>query len=132
MSAVMLAARKWGPTPKLPPRKIVEKGMGNPGSQPGNASLNAAATLAHFGFGAAAGAAFALMRRGHAAAPVAQGIGYGLLVWALSYKGWIPALGIMPPPERDDPRRAATMWVAHVVYGALLGGLLGPRTKKPS
>lgn len=132
MSALMLAARKLGPTPKLPPRKIVEKSVGHPTSAGGNAGVNAAATLAHFGFGTAAGAVFALAQKRFPGAPVVHGIGYGLLVWALSYKGWIPALGIMPPPERDDPRRAATMWAAHIVYGALLGALLGRRTKKPS
>lgn len=124
MSAVMLAARKLAPTPTLPPRKIVEKISGPPESRTGDAGLDAAAVLAHFGFGAAAGAVFALAQRRLAGNPVTQGIGFGLLVWALSYKGWIPALEIMPPPERDDPRRAVTMAAAHVVYGGLLGMFL--------
>jgi hypothetical protein len=39
----------------------------------------------------------------------------------VSYEGWVPAAGIMPPAHRDRPSRSATMVVAHAVYGAVLG-----------
>ena len=57
------------------------------------------------------------------------GVVYGLGVWAVSYKGWIPALGILPPPERDQPGRPVIMVAAHVVYGLVLGALV--RAPKP-
>jgi hypothetical protein len=55
-------------------------------------------------------------------APV-HGIGYGLGIYALSYQGWVPALGILPPPRRDRSDRQVTMAPAHVAYGAVLGRL---------
>ena len=64
---------------------------------------------------------------------------YGLGVWAVSYKGWIPALGILPPPERDRPGRPVIMVAAHVVYGLVLGALVrapetlgAPRPTEPA
>jgi hypothetical protein len=50
-----------------------------------------------------------------------RGVAFALGVWAASYAGWIPALGLLPPPGRDNPRRAWTTATAHVVYGAVLG-----------
>ena len=35
------------------------------------------------------------------------------------------SLGILPPPERDQPGRPATMLLAHWVYGATLGAVVG-------
>jgi len=51
-------------------------------------------------------------------------VAFGLGVWAASYVGWIPALGLLPPPGKDNPRRAWTILTAHVVYGAILGATL--------
>ena len=47
----------------------------------------------------------------------------GLSVWAVSYQGWVPALGILPKASEDRPARPAVMVAAHVVYGAVLGAL---------
>jgi len=47
------------------------------------------------------------------------------LVWFVSYQGWVPALGLLPPAHRDRPGRPATMLIAHWVYGATLGACLG-------
>lgn len=46
--------------------------------------------------------------------------------WLVNYGGWIPVLGILPPPHRDRTDRQATMIVAHLVYGAVLGALAAP------
>jgi hypothetical protein len=51
-------------------------------------------------------------------------IGFASVVWFLSYQGWVPALQFMPPASRDDPGRVAAMVVAHLFYGAALGGTL--------
>ncbi len=84
---------------------------------------NLATTLAHLGFGTAFGALFTTARAALRAPGPAlpQGLAYGVGVWAVSYKGWIPALGLLPPPERDRPDRQWTMFFAHLVYGAVLG-----------
>jgi hypothetical protein len=46
---------------------------------------------------------------------------FGSMVWAASYMGWVPALGIMPPAHRDRPDRPWSMLTAHWIYGATLG-----------
>jgi hypothetical protein len=126
MSAVMYAAEVAGLMGEYPPEIIAEQGLAAVGVREGEDVNDAAATVAHLGFGAAAGALFGLLRRRVRLpiSPVAQGIGYGLLVYAASYDGWIPAIHIMPAPENDRPGRQPSMAAAHVVYGAVLAALL--------
>ncbi len=127
MSAVMLAAGKLGFHGKQPPEVIVETALDAADIDRSERTENVLAGLAHLGFGGSMGALFALLRR-MARTPgpeVLHGAGFGLGVWAVSYQGWIPALGILPPPSRDTSERPPTMIVAHLVYGAVLGGLVG-------
>jgi len=44
----------------------------------------------------------------------------------VNYAGWIPKVGIMPPPSRDRMGRPTSMILAHVVYGATLAAILKP------
>ncbi len=68
------------------------------------------APLAHLWFGALGGVAFGVIRRFAPGIPGGiLGVLFGLGVYAVSYKGWIPALGILPPPEDDRPGRPAVM-----------------------
>ena len=46
---------------------------------------------------------------------------YGLAVWAGSYLGLLPALGIMSPATDHPLRRTALMIAAHLVWGSALG-----------
>lgn len=79
--------------------------------------VNVLSVVAHFAYGMGAGAAYSLLpRRGPLIA-----VGYGLLVWATSYEGWLPLGGILPPAHLDSRPRAVTMVAAHIVYGAVLG-----------
>ncbi len=132
MSAVMLAADKSGATPQPPPQRITDHLLHRAGSRPSRGLRRALGTAAHVGFGAGAGAAYAAVQ-GKArllGPPAASGVGYGLGVWASSYAGWIPALGALPPPDEDRPGRVRTMVIAHIVYGAVLGALVG-RDRSP-
>ena len=72
-------------------------------------------------------ALFALVeRRPHPPVPtVPAGILFGTAVWLVSYQGWVPALGIMAPPSRDRPGRPQAMLAAHLLYGAVLGVVVG-------
>jgi uncharacterized membrane protein YagU involved in acid resistance len=120
MTAVLAAAtaRGWLGTP--PPKKIVDAAT----PPMSDAATNAAAAISHVAFGAGAGALYGLLgghRRQPMPAAIATGVAYGLAVWVASYEGWVPAAGIMPPAHRDRPARTASMIVAHVVYGAVLG-----------
>ena len=81
--------------------------------------------LNHAAFGAAAGIPFALFsRRIHpAAARAIAGSLYGAVIWAAMYQAALPALGLMPKPRWDRPGRPTSMAVAHLIYGAVLGGI---------
>lgn len=80
----------------------------------------------HFGFGAGSGVVFAILRRrvGPAHTSMSIGVSYGLAVYAVSYAGILPALGILPRPARDDHARQAAVIGAHVAFGAVLGRLV--------
>jgi fucose permease len=113
MSAGFLAAQRAGTIGTLPPQLIVEHAA--PELPPRPSRL--AAVVAHLGYGAAAGAAYAFAPR----KSVASGVAFGVLVWASGYELWVPAAGILPPAHRDDRARALTIFGAHLVYGAALG-----------
>jgi uncharacterized membrane protein YagU involved in acid resistance len=122
MSAVMLAARRTRVMrSRQPPEEIVERASARAGLAAGPAELRPVAAAAHLAFGAAAGAVFALVARGPRIARLAEGLAFGAGVWFVSYRGWLPELGLMPDGARDEPERQATMLVAHLVYGAALG-----------
>ena len=126
MSVPMVVAGRIGAMGGQPPEKAAEHALGRVGA--GDTSeheQNVAASLAHLAFGAGAGGVFSLAHRrlGTPGPTVVQGVAFGLGVWAASYKGWMPALGILPPPEHDRPGRRRTMVLAHVVVGAVLGSI---------
>jgi uncharacterized membrane protein YagU involved in acid resistance len=123
MSSLMMAARRAGLLGRQPPERLVEKGLDRFGISRNRETQDALSVVMHFGFGATMGALFGLVyRRLHVPiGPAPAGTVFGILVWAVSYKGWIPALGVLPPPERDRPGRQLTMIAAHLVYGWTLG-----------
>ncbi|MFO0618822.1 MAG: hypothetical protein U0414_39900 [Polyangiaceae bacterium] len=88
-----------------------------------------ATLVAHLGFGAGLGALYAVLRK-HRLVPrhPATGAAFGALVWLSSYAGWVPKLGIMPPPSKDRPFRPSVMLLAHLVYGASLERRLAETT----
>jgi hypothetical protein len=128
MSAVMFAGRKAGLLGSQPPEKLSERALHIAGiHHDKEGKQDVLAAVLHLGFGATMGSLFGLCYRRlklPLSAPV-QGMAFATGVWAVSYKGWIPALGILPPPERDRPGRPMVMVLAHWVYGWTLGGTLG-------
>lgn len=122
MSAAIAVSDWLGVMNRLPPRMIVEKILpGLPADE-----TNAVAAIAHISYGAGAGAGYGALVR-PASRNARTGILYGLVVWALSYEGWLPLLGVLPPAHRDKRGRALTMLLAHVVYGGVLGLATRPR-----
>jgi hypothetical protein len=124
MSGFMRTAQAAGLLDRLPPRIIVDTAVDAADAEetPG-AVRGVAATLAHVGYGMACGVLFALGRRrlGRRGRSPLTGAAFGSLVWLVSYAGWLAALDILPPPQRDRPRRQLTMIAAHLVYGSVLG-----------
>jgi hypothetical protein len=127
MSLVMLGAKRAGLMGTQPPEKITARLLSKVGWRRSKESQDLMATLLHLGFGAGAGAAFTILRRGlRLPVPaVLQGVAFGTGVWLVSYMGWVPWLEIMPPADEDRPGRPQTMLAAHWVYGGVLGALSG-------
>lgn len=128
MSAVLLAAQAAGFLGEQPPKRVTRSMLERFGAEtPSEEKTNAATTVMHFGYGTAAGGTFKwLYRRLRLPASSAvQGMGFGLAVWAFGYKGWIPAFGILPPPEEGSNLRVVSLIAAHLAYGAALGVLAG-------
>ena len=97
------------------------------GHEPRGRAADLIAAGAHVGFGATTGAAHALLPPTRH--PVRRGVLVSLGVYAVSYAGWVPALGALPPADRDRPDRQAVMALAHGVYGGVLG-LLDARWRR--
>ena len=125
MTAAMRAMHRHLPSPErypLPPREIVQRAVVEPSGRALSEQGRRDATLAaHFGYGAATGALYGLARPSERIVPGAL---YGVLVWAGSYLGWIPALGILRPAARHPLRRNGLMIAAHLVWGATLAATL--------
>ena len=120
MSVVFAAGDRSGALDTPPPRKIIDRFL--PQLPPKPSDRLALAT--HLGYGTVGGVAYeALVGRGDTVLPrrLIGGVLYGLAVWAASYEGWVPAIGVLPKAHHDKPGRASTVLVAHLVYGASLG-----------
>ena len=112
MTVVLLVAQRLRLLDEPPPVRIVHHLL--PGLD--EATTRAVAGVAHAGYGAAGGAALALLAPAGRTRPAAA-VGYGLLVYVLSYQGWVPLMGVLPPAHRDRRSRVLAVVAAHVVYG---------------
>lgn len=130
MSTVMMGARRLGLMGEMPPEKITAKVLRRSGIHPSAAQQDALATLFHFGFGAAAGAAFGVVAPRGVIVRVPIGMTYGAAIWGISYMGWVPALSLMPPADRDRRDRQAVMLAGHLVYGVAVAVLVGRRAER--
>lgn len=80
----------------------------------------------HFAYGSAMGGIYASGLQALDAKPtVANGIVFGLGVWAGSYQALLPMTGLFPPADEQPARRNALMITAHIVWGAALGIIMG-------
>jgi hypothetical protein len=126
MTAVARAMHRRLPVEErysLPPREIIEGVLPEAGkdalAEQGRRDLTLAA---HFGYGAATGALYALFAP---SGRLLHGAAYGVLVWAVSYFGTIPGLRILRPAHDHPLRRNGLMVVAHLVWGAMMARTLG-------
>ena len=117
----------WHQQHSLPPRKITMRVFGRIGQRQHlrqEKQRRGATLAAHFGYGAAMGSLYAPIQARLALPGLLTGIGFGLMVWLVSYLGVLPALGLFPPPHREARRRTVLMIAAHLVWGAALGSLV--------
>lgn len=92
----------------LPPREIIER------IRPDGPDRPALTQLAHYAYGALTGALYGMARRSPSPA---EGAAYGVLVWTVSYLGWIPGARILNPATRHPVRRNALMLAVHLIWG---------------
>lgn len=128
MTAEMLGLQQVLPPREqypLPPRRIIDVLARRLGilHDLDRAELDVATAIGHFGYGTTMGALYGPLGLTLPLPGVVSGIGYGLLVWAGSYLGLLPALGILRPATKHPAGRNALMIGAHVVWGASLGWL---------
>ena len=131
MTIVMEAMRAALPAEqhrRMPPREVVDRTIDKTiettgeGAQLDRSDRAALTTIAHFAFGAAAGALYGAAI-GSRRASALTGLAYGLAVWALAYGVGLPSLGLHPATARDTKDRTGVLVASHAVWGAALGTL---------
>jgi uncharacterized protein DUF6789 len=135
MSLCMRVSRRFSLSPKqpLPPERVAHGVLERVGAPlPGGPAREVVELAAHYAFGTTGGTVFGVLYRrlGLPLPGPVQGIIFGLTVWMSSYAGWVPGLGILPPPAQDDDRRAVTIIVGHILYGAVLGAIVDRRARR--
>jgi uncharacterized membrane protein YagU involved in acid resistance len=121
MTAVMWALdRGWPPTElRLPPEQITRNLVRRSGLQRffNEPQKEVASWVSHFGYGTATGMAYPITFERFPIRTRVKGPLYGALIWALSYLGWLPALGIMPRATRQSAWRNMALVGSHLVWG---------------
>ncbi len=107
----------------LPPRKVMASIASRIGlwQRTDKREHTALTFLAHFGYGAAAGALYAPFAARFRPPALLSGITYGLMVWATSYMGWLPAMRIERLPGQQPRSRNVQLIGSHIIWGATLG-----------
>ena len=120
------------PPRPLPPREIAEAAVVKAGvsRQVSERDVQNLTLASHFGYGALCGAVFGAVAPKNPASAVGAGMLFGLGVWAVSYLGWLPVMGLRHSPRYDPPARSGLMMASHTVWGLTAGLLLGrPKVK---
>lgn len=126
MSLVMTAGKAAGLMETPPPKHITGRAAQKIGfsthkvPQP---AFTLAWLAAHLAYGAGAGIVYGAARGFlPRQRPLAGGL-YGTALWAVSYLGLMPAMGLYPFATNDRTSRQVTMVVAHEAYGGTLAYL---------
>jgi hypothetical protein len=109
----------------LPPRLITMNVARRVGvaSEMNEDERSAATLVAHFGYGAAAGALFAAIPQRTKLDVISRGLLFGAVVWTGSYLGLLPGTGLLASATRQPIRRSGLMIAAHLVWGVALSAL---------
>jgi len=90
------------------------------GREPDTATERRLGTLAHYAFGASAGAIYAVASDNLPALRKGFGSFYGSLVWAIADEGVVPALGLSRSPRELPVSVHAYSLSGHCIYGMTL------------
>ncbi len=75
----------------------------------------------HFLYGSFWGAVYGLVQSSLRLPPARHGLLYGLIVWLIGPATLVPAMHIMPPPQKQGVRQVLMVVGFHVAYGLGLG-----------
>lgn len=137
MTAAMLLLRCLLPPMErypLPPKQIAVRLLEDKGpihnlAEPWRTGVT---LVLHFGYGAFAGALYTPLARRVPLPAALRGMGFGLGIWAASYLGWLPALGILAPATDHPTGRNILMITAHLIWGAGTGLLVATGQPPPT
>jgi putative membrane protein len=82
-------------------------------------SKTVAAESIHWGFGAAAGAAYGVLAEFYPAATGRDGANFGMTLMAITHEGALPALGLSAEPADQTNREKSSEMVTHVLFGVV-------------
>jgi hypothetical protein len=127
----MLAAQRLGWLTEQAPETVTRRSLKlATGRQIRGLQLQGLTAVLHLGFGAVSGGLYAATlgrSRGPLIASGLTGALFGSVVWFVSYWGFLPGLGLMPPVSEDERQRPLVMLLAHWIYGGVLGLLVSAR-----
>jgi putative membrane protein len=73
----------------------------------------------HWGFGAAAGAAYGALAEYYPAATSKEGASFGLVLMSLTHETALPAMGLAAPAEEQTTREHTSEAATHILYGVV-------------
>jgi hypothetical protein len=129
MTAAMFAL--WRLLPRrqrypLPPRLVTNNLLQRLGlrREIGQEEVKLLTWVLHLAYGTAIGSLFAPLYRLLRLPSFLLGGLYGLFIWIVSYKGWLPAFNLFPDAGQQPDERNALMIAAHLVWGTMTGLLV--------
>lgn len=105
---------------KFFPEQIVERleaRVGRPEALSGGQETAAALAL-HFGYGSTMGGVYSILSERLQGVPQPlRGMMYGVMLWAIGFEGWGPALGLLDRTTAKPPKKWLAPIMAHTIYG---------------
>src|SRR5207248_2422364 len=126
MTVFMLATQRFlpkGQQYELPPELIIKDlaRQAHIRQHMSKMQVLAATLVSHFGYGAVTGALYSPLAKKLPLPAVLKGAIFGVAVWASSYLGLLPLLGISESAHQEPVRRNLMMIAAHIVWGSAMG-----------
>ena len=131
MSVPIVIGDRVGLIDRMPPEvvhdQVIERATEETDvAPPANAAVW---TVSHLAYGAVCGALYEAIPGSLRPDRLVTGVLYGLIVWAVGYLGYLPALHLYPSVKRDSGTRSAIMIGAHILFGGTLAGLTSLRRR---
>lgn len=129
MTMAMRRMHAWLPARDqypLPPRRVTmeaaeRSGLGAPDRERDRTALT---LVGHYAYGTALGGVYGAAAHRRAWPPLAGAVPLAVGVWAGSYLGWLPALGLHPAATKEPLSRNALMVVAHLVWAGTVAAVV--------